>query len=519
MNYKFLSKTLLASGLIYAALVFIIFPKWTVDDAYIIFRYAENFADHGALTWNVEEPPIEGYTGVLWTVVLAGFIKLGFSPIAISHGMGIMAFFAGWLLLFLSLRKLNLPDLISSIILLFYASSPILFTHALSGLETLLFIDAILLSFYFLISSRGAFLFLSLLLTSLVRPEGVALAFAFIIAAGISKFKNEQGDFKFWVWKFIFFFFFPALIYFFWRWNYYGAFLPNTFYAKEGEGISLNNLMDIARFLRRFFAAPLLAAALLLSFEADWLWERIKGGGEKFKKKEILAAFWGAAIFMVLLIAVLSRTHLLTNFSTRFYTPLMPAFWLGLGYLSGLGFLALKEFKNERPLRYKLALTLFLALSFYQVLFQVVKLKDEMVFAREQIAIHENEHKALGRFLKTALPPQEWLVVYIDAGAIPYFSGLKTIDFGGLNDPKLARGKLSPAERIDYFFSKNPAAVVFTSVDKDKLDYGAETDKIISDPRFKNYTLFKKYFSPLSNFNYHQFLYLRKDWYERLQKD
>src|SRR3989344_5343225 len=307
MNYKFLSKILLASGLIYAALVFIIFPKWTIDDAYIIFRYAENFANHGALTWNVGEPPIEGYTGVLWTAVLAGFIKFGFSPIAVSHVAGILAFFAGWLLLFLSLRKLNLPDLISSVILLLYATSPILFTHALGGLETLLFIDAILLSFYFLLSAKETPLFLSLLFTSLTRPEGVALTMAFIIAAGISKFKHEREDFRFWLWKFIVFYLFPALIYFIWRANYYGALLPNTFYAKKGNGISLNNLIDISRFLRTFFAAPLLAAALLLSFETDWLWERIKNEWERFKKPQMLNAFLGAAIFMVLLIAVLAR--------------------------------------------------------------------------------------------------------------------------------------------------------------------------------------------------------------------
>lgn len=511
MNYKVLSKILLASGLIYAALVFIVFPKWTIDDAYIIFRYAENFANHGVLTWNVGELPIEGYTGVLWTVFLTGFIKLGFSPIAVSHAVGILAFFAGWLLLFLSLKKLNLTDFISSVILLFYATSPILFTHALGGLETLLFIDAILLSFYCLLSARETPLFLSLLFTNLIRPEGAALALAFIIAAGISKFKNEREDFKFWLWKFILFYLLPALIYFIWRANYYGALLPNTFYAKEGVGISINNLIDISRFLRTFFAIPLLAAALLLSFETDWLLKRVKSGWEKFKKPQILNAFWSAIIFMILLVAVLARTHLLTNFSARFYTPLMPAFWLGLGYLFGLGLSALDEFKHEKPLKYKLTIWIFLVLSAYQILFQVVKLKDEIQFASVQLTLQETEHNLIGRELKNIVPPSEWLVVYTDAGAMPYFSGLKTIDFGKLNDPKLAREKLSPEEKIDYFYSKNPGAVVFTSENKDKLEYGAEAESITNDPRFKNYILYKKYFSTIPNLEYHQFLYLRKD--------
>jgi len=314
---------------------------------------------------------------------------------------------------------------------------------------------------------------------------------------------------------FLFFYFFPALIYFIWRANYYGALLPNTFYAKEGNGISLDNLIDISRFLRTFFAIPILAAALLLSFEADWLWERIKSEWVKFKNSQIFNAFWGAIIFMILLVAVLARTHLLTNFSTRFYTPLMPAFWLGLGYLFGLGFLALNEFKNKKTLKYKLTICFFLVLSVYQILFQVVKLKDEMQFARVQLTLQETEHNLIGRELKNIIPPSEWLVVYTDAGAMPYFSKLKTVDFGALNDPLLARGNLSPKEKIDYFYLKNPGAIVFTSENKDKLEYGAEAESISNDLRFKNYILYKKYFSTIPNLEYHQFVYLRKDLYHK----
>jgi hypothetical protein len=36
------------------------FPKWVVDDAFIIFRYAENLAETGQLTWNPGENPVEG---------------------------------------------------------------------------------------------------------------------------------------------------------------------------------------------------------------------------------------------------------------------------------------------------------------------------------------------------------------------------------------------------------------------------------------------------------------------------
>ena len=134
-----------------------------------------------------------------------------------------------------------------------------------------------------------------------------------------------------------------------------------------------------------------------------------------------------------------------------------------------------------------------------------------MQFARVQLTLQQTEHNLIGQELKNIIPPSEWLVVYTDAGAMPYFSKLKTIDFGALNDPLLARGNLSPEEKIDYFYSKNPGAIVFTSENKDKLEYGAEAESISSDPRFKNYILYKKYFSAIPRLEYHQFVYLRKD--------
>ena len=50
------------------------------DDAYISFRYARNLAEHGQLVFNLGER-VEGFTNFLWTVLLAGGIQLGISPV------------------------------------------------------------------------------------------------------------------------------------------------------------------------------------------------------------------------------------------------------------------------------------------------------------------------------------------------------------------------------------------------------------------------------------------------------
>ncbi len=59
-----LALAIVALSSLYAVVALAWFPKWTVDDAYITYRYAENLALNGQLTWNPGLDPVEGYTGV-----------------------------------------------------------------------------------------------------------------------------------------------------------------------------------------------------------------------------------------------------------------------------------------------------------------------------------------------------------------------------------------------------------------------------------------------------------------------
>ena len=47
-----------------------------IDDAYISFRYAVNFAQGNGLVWNVGVP-VEGYTCLLWVVLLSAIARAG----------------------------------------------------------------------------------------------------------------------------------------------------------------------------------------------------------------------------------------------------------------------------------------------------------------------------------------------------------------------------------------------------------------------------------------------------------
>jgi len=527
LAYNIASVALIVISLVYPVVVLTIFPKWVIDDAFITFRYADNFAKHSELTWNIGELPIEGYTGVALPVLLAGFIKLGFDPIDVSHAIGVSAYFLGWLMLLLVLRKLRINKLVSGLTLLFYSTTPIFFTHALSGLETMLFVATILASFYWLLrvvfdaenkKSSTTVFFLFSLVVGFVRPEGVAWAGFAISAATYVQFKHHRNALKFFAALFTIFYFVPAMIYFLWRWNYYGALLPNTYYAKQLASLDISLIVWISRFFRAYFAIPFVSVFLLILPAADWLWEKIKSKENGLWDQRLWPLISAVVAFMALLFLVYSRSHLTTNFSERFYVPFMPFFWIGLAYLLNLGSLGINQIKETKPVSYKLALFLLIVLSTYQIAFQIVKISGEMRFAREEKLDKEGMHYLAGKFLKETLSSSDWLVVYIDAGAIPYFSGMKTIDFGALNDSVLARRNLSLKERVEYFYLKNPAAAVFTSSSLDKVIYTTESDAITNDLRFQNYILAKKYISPVDRqVNWYELLFLRKDIYAKLK--
>jgi hypothetical protein len=71
---------------------------WLSDDSFISFRYARNLIQGHGLVYNVGEY-VEGYTNLLWTLLMAGGMILGVSPEVTAHVAGVVF----WLLLVSSL--------------------------------------------------------------------------------------------------------------------------------------------------------------------------------------------------------------------------------------------------------------------------------------------------------------------------------------------------------------------------------------------------------------------------------
>lgn len=511
---------LLLAGVAYAAIVFVLFPKWTVDDAYITFRYAENLARTGDLCWNVGERPVEGYTGIALPVALAGAVRLGLAADLAAKVIGVSAFFAGAIAFLLLLKRLDVSDVVGGAFVLLYLSTPALFTHALSGLETTLFLAAVVIALWSVAEgldehsagvSRDVRTAVALLGVGLVRPEGVALAACLIPAqlyAG-ARTRRERVRASF---VLLALFALPAAVYFSWRLHYYGQLLPNTYYAKWHRGFVPASLYDLMRFALTSLLFPALSAlALLIAGRASrrgaaarktWDSERSR----RFARGVILPA----VAFVVICTVVYLRSALAMNYSGRFFVPMLPILLMCAAVSISRSTRALRHGQSAYAVR--AALLVGGSLLAVQIAANVALLGREAAFAVSTKTLLENEHIPAGRFLRTAVPASEWLVVVVDAGAIPYYSGLKTVDFGGLNDAFLARrfiDRRASAEIVDYFYLHRPGAAVFTSRAPDRVD-GPERTPITSDPRFADYVLVASYSAPGWN-AYYQLVYLRRD--------
>src|SRR4029450_6903319 len=67
-----------AAAMTAVAALTVLFWRVTLDDAFITFRYARHLAEgYGLGAWNRTGEHVEGYSSLLWTLLLAGAAWLG----------------------------------------------------------------------------------------------------------------------------------------------------------------------------------------------------------------------------------------------------------------------------------------------------------------------------------------------------------------------------------------------------------------------------------------------------------
>ena len=117
--------------------------SFTVDDSFISFRYARNWARGWGLVYNRGEP-IEGYTNFLWTLMLGVGIKLGIAPEQLAKVLGAaFCLLAMWAMYRLS-DRLHPAGRLPCISTWLVASTTAFAGYAVFGLETSMFAALVL---------------------------------------------------------------------------------------------------------------------------------------------------------------------------------------------------------------------------------------------------------------------------------------------------------------------------------------------------------------------------------------
>lgn len=215
--------------------------RWTCDDAFISFRYAQHFAEGHGLVFNLDpaEPPVEGYTNFSWTMWLALGLQLGCSGEALlawSVAWGIAAHAGTVLLLAAIAWRASGGRAVVPVAACGYAAVHHAASLAPAGLETALFVllvTAMLRFCFALRCAREAWLlgFLGVL-AAMTRPDGaVPVAMTGLFVAHDALRRGAPRLLLGYVVPFLVVFV-PYLL---WRHAYYGHWVPNTFFAKSGD--------------------------------------------------------------------------------------------------------------------------------------------------------------------------------------------------------------------------------------------------------------------------------------------
>ena len=419
---------------------------YVVDDAYISLRYARNLVAGHGLVFNPGER-VEGYTNFLWVMLAALGLKLGLDAVILVKVLGFVSAVLSMVVVFWYSRVVYGRAALAGLLpAAFLAASPAMAVWALGGLETTFFallVTSAVLSHIRGLSMRKVPLASSVLLTgaALTRPEG--LIFAVILFADLLAARTSKRRVALWLVPFV-----AVLVpYFIWRFSYYGYLFPNAYYAKTGGGAS-----QLARglgYVRNYVAS----AGGLLSLLV--LAPVFLAGGRKYVLPAIVCAVWGMYVVAV-------GGDSLAMY--RFLVPVLPLSYLLI--VQGLLLVHEKALAGRPPRVAHSALASVLVVSLLLVLSNSLGSTDRD-FVREDRTRVQGNWVPIGKWLKDYAKSGESMAV-TSAGAVPYYSGLATIDMLGINDARIAHrrmprmgGGLAGHEKHDmeYVISKRPTYI------------------------------------------------------------
>jgi arabinofuranosyltransferase len=407
------------------------------DDAFISFRYARNLAEHGTLAFNLAAPRelIEGYTNLLWVLLLALGDRLGAAPELLAPWLTQAGLLAGLALACALLRGLRGGgSLMLASPALLLAVSPEFVVWGQGGLETSLAAALALAAMAGVAGGRWRAAGFVSALAGLTRPDALLPIGLFVATWLIIHGRKDWPG-----WSRLLqagaLAAGPLLLHLLWRQHTYGAWLPNTWFIKQfggllrgsygvwyveawARGVGLIGVLPLLPWLRTRHLVLVVPIVGTLAY-AWWI------GGDFMAHGRFLVV--ATALLAVLVGWLLADAGLWLRSRVRALARVPIAELLTLGLAALLGLAARERWAEDRAQ----------PAGWIEGRWEGVTAMDR--FARERLVA--------GAWLRDRVPSSTWITVGA-AGALPYASGLQVVDVYGLVDPWPRRAQqLRPSPR------------------------------------------------------------------------
>lgn len=418
-------------SVVFLFLTYLIIGKWFTDDAFISFRYANNFISGNGLVYNVGEN-VQGYTNFLWIFLLSGFKMLNFDYTVSSLFINVLSYLLLVYTFYLIAKRefYNSNEKIIFSTLLFASSPNLLIWSVGGGLEGPLFSFLCLISLYNFItykSNVNLILGVSLaVLATLCRPEGL-LFFLFGLFYLLINDKLRKS-FKVFIFLLLSYLLLltPYLIWLFW---YYGDIIPNTFYAKVSA--NFEQLKEGFRYSYRFFMSISLSSLFLFLAVKDY-------------KTHSTFTKYCINIFIIYLAYIVGIGGDFM-FSYRFFIPIMPFFiFVVISSIFKLPQIQMPE--ESKKVKSGFVFIMFLIIS-YNLLSLSFLHKTEI----KNYSMIENGEITANYFNNNF--PHDNTIALSAIGAFGFYSKMKILDVLGLTNKEIALSKVPNNE--DHLYSHN----------------------------------------------------------------
>jgi len=445
-------------------IVYCLFLSWSflfqnVDDAYISFRYGRNLMRGIGLVYNKGEY-VEGYTNFLWTVITAPFTMVkGIDISTFTLILGLIISILNILLLAKIMTYFRdifdgLPVFLMMLPIIFFALDDSIAFWAIGGMEFPIYTFFILgIAYnYFRINdnrNRVYYLLLCMMLCTLTRPEG-NMIFA-IVFLHMVLYRKSVNNFRSVLLKLILFYLLFLIMYYGFKYLFYGQLIPNTFYAKGVTDFKMNLYLG-SKYLASCVGTRLyvLGFILLIPF--------------KIYLKDFKVSF--LLIFCLLYLSYLVAVGGDWMIANRFFVPVLPFLYV----LSSIGIVyTVKWFRSKdgRDVKKIIRNTRIVSVVICVLLFVLTLslLEYKQLIIKDENATYEMQWSMFGKWLKVNVSPNTIIAVG-PAGKIPYYSDLYTIDMWGLNNEHIA---MTNSKRLqaghkkfdfDYVLSLNPEFII-----------------------------------------------------------